>query len=193
MPEDLVIGLFPIVWFILVSIPPVHFARNLLPIVPFLALAAARTTVDVGRSLVVRNRIAPILAGALLIAPAVVLSVVAAGRLLLPDTRSIAFALASAHLPPGSAVVREGYTPKVGEPFRVGFVSAAWVRSVEWYRDNGVDFVILSSQTYRRYDSEEFPVERASYRRLLALPIALEIGPGPALNGPTIRIVDLRH
>lgn len=192
-PEDVVIAAFPIVWFVLVSIPQVHFARNLLPMVPFLVVAAARAAVEAGRVLAVRSRAAPAVVGVLLVAPALGLSLVAAVRLLQPDTRSVTFAWAAANLPTSAAIVRENYTPQVREPFTVGFVSAAWVRSIEWYRDHGVDFVILSSDTYRRYGTDAFPVERAGYRRLFELPSAYELLPGPGLSGPAIRIVDLRN
>jgi hypothetical protein len=192
-PEDLVIATFPIVWLVLVSIPQVHFARNLLPMVPFLVIAAARAAVHAAGWLAARNRPGPALTGTLLVVPALVLSVVAAVRLLQPDTRSVAYAWAAANLPGGSVVVRESYTPQIREPFTAGFLPAAWVRSIEWYREHGVDFVILSSDTYLRYISDGFPVERAAYQRLFGLPSVLDVTPGSGLSGPTIRIVDLRH
>jgi hypothetical protein len=186
--SDVVVGVFPVIWFVLVSVPQVHFAWNLLPMFPFITVVSAGELVRFSRALRTRGNVARALAYAAVVVPGFVLAVLGAGRLLQPDTRTIAYEWVVGNLPPGSRIVREGYTPQVRAPFDVGFVPAAWVRSIEWYGANGVQYVILSD-TFRRYDSDEYPVQRDAYRRLFALPAVYADDGGAATNGPPIRIV----
>ena len=186
----------------LISSPVVHFDRNLMPVVPYLAvLGGIGVEAVVGfASAIPRIVRRPWLDRWSVLAAALVLAVacwqplaadVANGRSLqLPDTRTLALEWIQANLPRGSAIVREAYTPKVPvDEFRVGTVWLLSERSLDWYRTSGARYLIASSSQFGRFT--DYPVETAFYEDLFAQGVIHEVGPSEDALGPRIMIVDL--
>lgn len=196
---DLLLVGFALVYFALVSIPFVHFERNLLPLVPFVALMAGRFVADAAlalRDLVARrsSRLASALVATLLalllVQPA--MAAVADGRTRgLPDTRATTLAWVDEHLPAGSAVVREAYTPQLSaDLYRPGWVWTLSDHDLSWYRSHGFRYAVASSYMYDRYVAAG-GAAGAFYASLFAQPTLYRLSPSDDLSGPTIVILDL--
>jgi hypothetical protein len=101
-----------------------------------------------------------------------------------PSTRDVAAAWMSAHLPPGSFLVQEQYTPLVGPeelyPARRPRFAARLEHAV--LRDPGHDYLFLSSAAYQRF--VEPPQSRRSRqrRRRAALPRSSPPIPGARVD-----------
>ena len=109
------------------------------------------------------------------------------------DTRDVARAWMLEHVPPGTSIAREVYTPQfdIIEFPPVGSFFLAEL-SLDDYRTRGARYVIASSWAYERFvDKPSTPVENAFYRELFTLPEAFRIDPAPDRQGPTIRILSL--
>jgi len=199
--SDLVLVVFPIVYFLLVSIPEVHFERDLMPMVPFLALLAGRFVADtaatvyelIGR----RRRFLGAVAATVLIALVAVQPAAAAVQdarvTRLPRTETIARNWVYGHLMSGSAIVREEYTPQLDPySYRVGYTWTLSTYDLAWYRSHGFRYAIASSRLYDRYFAPGYPTEAAFYNELFSLPVVYEIQPSSTVTGPTIIILDLQ-
>jgi len=199
--SDLVLVVFPIVYFLLVSIPEVHFERDLMPMVPFIALLAGRFVADgaatlyglIGRR---RRFLGMAAATVLLVLVAVQPAAAAIGDARvtrLPRTETIARNWVYGHIQSGSAIVREEYTPQLDPySYRVGYTWTLSTYDLAWYRSHGFRYAIASSRLYDRYLDPGYPSEAAFYKSLFALPIVYEIDPSSTINGPTIIILDLQ-
>jgi hypothetical protein len=198
-------------WLLLVFIPvyylmiaryPVRFDRQLIPILPYMALlggfgvAASLGVVD--RFVHARSsasRVIPVAVTLLLIsALAIPLTMHAAdwniqtGK---PDTRYAALDWIEVNVPAGATIVREWHTPPVAQDgYDDIFIRAAYEQSLDWYRASGADYLVISSFMYQRYldDPGIYPVEAAFYERLLGLPAAATFH---GENGPIIVVYRL--
>ena len=194
---------FIVAYLILASVPPRYYARNLLPIVPFLAVAAGialATLLEQARRLGGKRRLPArsvdaIVGLALVVSllPPLASSVAVSADLRRPDTRDVARAWMLEHVPRGTAVAREIYTPQFDErefaPAGSFFLADV---GLDGYRARGARYLIASSWAYERFlGKPATPVEDAFYRDLFALPEAFRVDPGPARSGPTIRILRL--
>jgi hypothetical protein len=196
---DLLLAVFAIGYFALVSIPTVRFERNLLPLVPFVALLAGRFVSDLafavrdrlaGRSPRLASAAVVVLLAALAVQPAIVAARDAQAQYR-PDTRTVALEWAQHNLPEGAAVVRESYTPQLSaDRYHPGYVDTLSFHSLDWYRDHGFRYAIASSAMYARYVAiGGAPAE--FYRDLFSQPTLYRLEPDSSMNGPTIVIVDL--
>jgi hypothetical protein len=190
-------------YFLLASIPPRHYARNLLPILPFVAVAggiAAATLFDQMRVRAAPNRMAAgagtaivVFALAVSLVPSAVASVALTVGLTRPDTRDIARAWMLANVPQATTIAREIYTPQFDDREYV-LAGSFFLHEIglDGYRDRGVHYLIASSWAYERFvDKAGTPDEDAFYRGLFALPEVFRVDPGPSRSGPTIRILRL--
>jgi 4-amino-4-deoxy-L-arabinose transferase-like glycosyltransferase len=194
---------FIVAYLILASVPPRYYARNLLPIVPYLAVAGGialaallepARRIAQGRRLP-RRSVEAIVGLALFVSllPPLAASVAVSAGLRRPDTRDVARAWMLEHVPRGTAVAREIYTPQFDEreftPAGSFFLHEIGLAG---YRANGAHYLIASSWAYERYlGKPATPGEDAFYRDLFALPEAFRVDPGAARSGPTIRILRL--
>ena len=166
---------FPLVTFLYLSTKNANYVRNLMPILPFLAIASA-----LGADWVVRfvtQRVAP--AKRLAIA-VVALSIVPAAtrvghfdRLLMrPDTRDLASAWLTANLPTSSkvAVERENWASPVLPSHALESRVILTESTVSDYAEQGYEFIITNSVSYAAYAKYPDRVEGANeaYRRLFA-------------------------
>jgi 4-amino-4-deoxy-L-arabinose transferase-like glycosyltransferase len=189
-------------YLILISNQLVHFERNLMPVIPFLAVfggIGVGAIIDVARK-VARASVRPslrrsaitVLAAALLVAFAAPLNRVLDNDryLQLPDSRTAARTWIGENIAPGTAIIREDYTPFVsGRDYRVGYVWLLYGRPLDWYRSTGARYLIASSAQFSRYS--DYPNAVAFYEELFALGVVYQSPPGQPLRGPTIVIVDI--
>jgi len=154
----IVLASFPVVYFIFISSMAVRNDRTLLPLLPFLFLLAAFALVTIVSALgrLVRQRSLAHL-GLVLITlltfsqPALVL----AKHLLAnqkQDARQVAGQWLSEHISQGSKVAIESYSPWI-EPSRYQVTSVDRLAShpPEWYRQNGIVYLVASSAMYQRF------------------------------------------
>ena len=194
---------FIVGYFVLACLPQRYYARNLLPIVPYLAVSAGIALAALLAQ--VRRRSAPWrlppasaaaavgLALVLSLAPSTASSLALTSALSRIDTRDVARAWMLEHVPPGTSIAREVYTPQfdITEFPPVGSFFLQEV-SLDGYRTRGARYVIASSWAYERYVGKPAtPVEDAFYRELFTLPEAFRVDPAPDRQGPTIRILRL--
>jgi 4-amino-4-deoxy-L-arabinose transferase-like glycosyltransferase len=195
------IPVFVAIYFVVVSLPATHYERNLLPIVPFLAVAAGGWLAGVVHRARGMGRGAPLrlAAGGLVVVvlvslvPGLVEGVGAGRRLSQTDTRTIAREWMLDNLPHNAVVARELYTPQVTpEEFRLRNHDFLWQRDWSWYRGVKTRYLVTSSLDYARFvGNPDDPAHDAFYRELFALPEVFRVDPGPDRPGPTIRIFEL--
>ena len=197
---DLCLASFAVLYLFLASLPVVRYERNLLPLVPFVALLAGRFAADAALTLAgwIRPRSArlavPAAAGlvALLALQPLAAAIGDTQRAGLPDTRTIARRWIDANLPDGSTIVRESYTPQPDTyRYHVGYLLTLSEHNVTWYREQGFRYAIVSDRWYYRYSAPGYESEAAFYRELLSLPVVFSIQSSEAVQGPRIDIVDL--
>lgn len=194
---------FVVLYAVLASLPSRYYARNLLPIVPFLAVSAGialaallddvRQRGDAWRLPPGSAAVAVGLALVLSLAPSTASSLALTAGLSRTDTRDVARAWMLEHVPPGTTIAREVYTPQfdIAEFPPAGSFFLEEV-SLDAYRTRGARYLIASSWVYERFIGKpETPVEDAFYHELFTLPEAFRVDPAPDRQGPTIRILRL--
>jgi hypothetical protein len=208
--RDLMIPVFVVAYFVVISIPATHFERNLLPIVPYLAVAAGLLIADgidrvAGKADPTRAArhgpfrgawIAIAVAAAILViglAPGFARAYQEGRQLEGTDTRTLAREWLLANVPRKSIVAREQYTPQITpDEYRLRNHEFLWQRDWAWYEELDVRYLITSSLVYARFhDNPDAPAQDAFYTELFALPEVFRADPGPDTPGPTIRIFEL--
>lgn len=202
---------FPVLTLLFVGRYPVHFDRNLVPLVPFVALLAAAAVAAPFRCWAAAGRTGAARARGALAAGIVLAGVAAAGvafqgaaslahvrTVTLPDTRFAALTWARAHIPPGSRVLAEAHTPTLelvlrdGRPAFVNTRIAGSAASMATEALARFDYVVLSEATYGRFlaDPARYPDEAARYRVIFdTFKRVGEFAPEPGRStGPRIRV-----
>ncbi len=142
----------PAIFFLGLATTAVHFERNLLPILPALAVLSAVLIADastwIGRH--IRRKMPGWMPAAALTVLAVVLPFGAAlsfdRSLTEPDMRTVAGQWVAQNVPAGSKIAIEHYSiPFSHEPYQVTDVMRAWDHDADWYAEQGFDYVIVSS------------------------------------------------
>jgi hypothetical protein len=197
---------FPLLYLLFIGRFPVHFDRNLVPVLPALALLGAAGAMEPFRWLGTAGRrtvalaasvLAVGLAGWALVGPGAA-SLAHVRQVTLPDTRVAAMRWAGAHLPPGARVLREPHTPAL-ELLMLGPRPRLAVTTLEWSVADAppaqvaaADYLVLSSAMYDRFlnHPERHPKEAAVYRAIFARARRVaEFAPQAGrTTGPTIRI-----
>jgi 4-amino-4-deoxy-L-arabinose transferase-like glycosyltransferase len=203
------IALFIGIYVVILSLPVVYYPRNSLPALPFIGVAigllpghidslARRWRVQhhpLGRwsASSVRVRVAVTILIALAIIPALSLDVADAREFRKQDTRSVAYYWLVAHLPHNAIIAREQYTPQLAaSDFPSRNHDGLYQRSIQWYRDQHVEYLIASSAIYLRYlGNPDRPFDDAFYRALFALPEVFHVDADGTRPGPTIRVFRL--
>ena len=203
MRAAITIPAFVLAYLVAVSLPPRHYERNLLPILPYLAIGggiAAAVLVDWARTRRLGDIPRPRLASGLVaIGLVACLAVPAAASAEItnamrgPETRLLARAWMLDHVPEGTTIAREVYTPQFGpREFRVRGSYFLHQHTLDHYRSLGVRYLIASGRTYDRFvDMPGAAKESAFYHELFALPEVFRVDPEPGRRGPTIRIFRL--
>ena len=190
---------FPLLYYLDSSRYLVRFDRQMIPILPFLALIGAvwLDRVQVPRLPTAARGGLVALALVAFAVPAVVAAQwdVEIGK---TDTRYPALAWVEANLPPGSVVAREWYTPPLADHgFQDIYIRSAYEQPVAWFDATHVQYLLVSSFMYQRYldAPQQYPDQAAFYRKLLAAPAMTRIDPVGKYTGPAIyvfRVVDVR-
>jgi 4-amino-4-deoxy-L-arabinose transferase-like glycosyltransferase len=199
---------FPLLGYFFFSTAKVHFARNLLPLLPPLALlSAAFLLVLVGWlvSLVaakwpVRAR-QGIRAGLLVVLVAgafyfcMLNSVLTDRYYLQPDTRQQAAQWIVANIPPGAKLRLEQYTPilPAGRYPNADEQRPVGAHPPQWYRDQGFNYLVASSYQYTDLRSTD-PEAAANYRLVdQQFDLVREFkGNSGDYPGPTIKIYKVK-
>ena len=187
---------FPVIYASVASSQRVNWAGLFIPVYPFLAILAAYAIHEAALATTRWRRaqwLEPFLVAAML---ALVIwfptrmSILHDTEAALPDTGNVAREWVNETFEPGTHFVAERYTPVPDrERFRVSQEARAIHKSVADYRNEGVDYIIVSSQIYGRYGPEH-RVSRAYQRLFDICPSVAEFEPvDGTLQGPTIRVL----
>jgi len=201
--QDLLLLSFVVPHYLLISLWRVRFERNLVVLLPLLAVLGARVLGDVV-SWVINKRASlrrwevPILV--CLTALVVVLPPKAAidfdKAIAQKDHRTLAAEWVDANVPPGSRIVVEAFSIPLDEE-RFDLIELVRIDSedLEWYVEEGVEYVIVSDGHWRILfqEPERYAREIATYDEILAHSSIVQDFPGrvPALLSrgyPTIAI-----
>ena len=197
-PARAVFLTFPVMYYGYYGAQRINFRGNLIPVYPFLAVVAAYAVVELiewlGRSPLARKRfVVPALAAlvlSLVIVPPLRTAIRFDIEATRPDTGTFAREWIDKTFPPGTKFAVERFTP-VLDPKRYQIVQESRLvnRSVRSYRDEGVQYLIVSSMAYTRYAAEHNQTK--SYVKLMAIcPAVATFDPIPnQLVGPTIKIL----
>jgi 4-amino-4-deoxy-L-arabinose transferase-like glycosyltransferase len=166
------VAVFPLVFLVELAGWAIRFQTYLLPILPFVAVLGGHGVVQVWR-LASRDR-ARSVAWVVLLTLGLGYQLIGAARysqlLTAEDARTTALRWIEANVPPGSRLVREGYTPHVpADRYRVTELWRAIDQDPSWYRAEYVDYVVLGNLMYGRFyaDPARYAEQVAKYDRLL--------------------------
>lgn len=206
---ELVIPAFVVAVLVITSLPARQYDRNLIPILPYLAVAAACFLADVPdfvRRTAARGRDSQatplIYRGAMAATVVVIIACVGLGmasgaasgwRGSDLDTRTIARDWLLANVARNTVIARERETPMLmpGE-FRLRPRFYLATRPLDWYRDAGTQLLVTSSFAYSRFvGNPETPGPDAWYRGLFDLHPVFRVEPGSGRPGPTITVYQL--
>jgi hypothetical protein len=210
--HHLAIGLamlvFSVAYLLLASVAPRHYARNMLPVLPFLAIGAGVVVANGTDWLRTRirqrftNRKAmrvvaargAVILGALLLVEPVVSTSLDTQAVVLKDTRTAAREWILGAIPAGTAIARERWTPQF-DPSEFKPITRLRLAdmTLAWYEAEGVEYLVTSSFTYDQYvGNPDNPRASAFYRGLFELEEVYVVTANSLWVGPTIRIYRLR-
>lgn len=197
---------FPVLYFGYYSTQRINYRPNLLPVYPFLAILAAYAFFELlrwarGRApgtapasergrLLLRAATAVLLVA--MLAPPLRTAVLYNIEVTRRDTGNEAREWIERTFPAGTHFAVERHTPVLDRArFKVTQEARVITRSVKSYRDEGVQYFIVSSMTFDRFDAEHN--QTRSYQKLFALcPTIQEFAPIAGRRpGPTIRVLRL--
>ncbi|MDI6892275.1 MAG: glycosyltransferase family 39 protein [Actinomycetota bacterium] len=198
--KDWLLLSFPLIYFVLLSTQKVNFVRNLLPILPFLAIFGAifarrAATVILDQVKLARSlRIALI---AIFLISVLTLPVVKALEFgygcSQKSTRTLAAEWIEANIPKGSRIVIEDYAPPISGDFEViGF--RLQDHPLDFYAKEGFDYLVFSSGSYARFfkEPQKYPNQVEGYKKLFEKGILIkEFKADDRVEGflsPTIKI-----
>lgn len=149
--KGLLLAVFPLAYYLMVARFVVRFERNMVPLLPFLALGGGwllDTSVRWVSSRLKRTGLAPILAVAgllLFAAPSLVAAVSFDFLLTQTDHRQIAGNWVENHIAPGSRIAIEHYSiPFDYDRYDVTDVIRITDHNLVWYQQGGFDYLIIS-------------------------------------------------
>lgn len=200
--KALFLGSFPFIYFIFLGSYKVHFDRNIVCLLPFLAISSGAGIYSLAAY---SARLVPhnlfkytmyFLLGSLLLTGGYQQTKSALNHIhaiTLPDTRWIAKLWIENNIPPGSRIGREHYTPPVDpKQFQVSYLGMiGLIRSNLW----SFDFVIASSGDYDRFmkDEKRYPAEAQTYKQIFSTyKLIKEFAPDKDMSGPIIRLYKVR-
>lgn len=194
-----VFAVFPLVYFALIGSMNMVVRRNALPLIPLAAVLAAVGVARLAetRPLVRLGRWAlPALAVAVLALPAWATLRQAVG-FARPSTRDVARDWIRAHVPRGSTLVKESYTPEI-DPAEYRLVKGRFAArlALEELRSPAHDYLVLADSAFQRFLSPDKTREEhheeygRRYREIFAtFPEVARFEPTPWRRGPTILVL----
>jgi 4-amino-4-deoxy-L-arabinose transferase-like glycosyltransferase len=175
---DLVLLSFLVPYYLLISLWRVRFERNLVALLPLLAVLAARILVHAVSWMTskwagLRRWEVPVLlcvTALVLVAPAKA-AIDFESAISQRDHRTLAAEWVNANVPAGSKIVTEAFSiPLDEERFDVVELVRIDSEDLEWYLDQGVEYVIVSDGHWRTLfrEPESYAREIATYNEILA-------------------------
>ena len=168
-----VVALFPLVYFAIVSQFTVHFDTTILPVTPFILLMAALPLTAVYNSIAKRwSAVRPAIGGAFVLLigflglPLFTASANYDATVSEVNGHAEARLWIDEHLPPGSRVAVESYSPYVDPAkFTVEGVESMISHPPDWYEQNGYEYLVFSYGTYGRFfeSPDRYPEFVAQY------------------------------
>lgn len=199
---DIAVLSFVIAYYAVIGIQSLRVERNLLPLLPFLAVlagigtgwladfASAHVRTDRRQRRQTSSTAVALAVLALCVGPSLSAAVADDQALRVTDTRTIALDWIEQNIPAGATIAREEFTPQIPNSiFRVGFEWFLADKPLDWYRSNGFEYVVTSSSMFDRYMGIE--PEGSFYRALLAEPVVLDLRPAPGQPGPRVVVIRL--
>lgn len=165
---------FPLLYFVLVSSFVVRFERNLVPILPFMALAGGWLLDELAARTVRHGRAANAVAAAavlLVLAAPLLAGVAFDGQLAATDHRAVAGRWLEQNAEPGWRIAIEHYAiPFDHSPYDVTDVVRITDHDLAWYRQHGYDLLVVSDGVWEvlRRQSRYYGERLAAYDRLVA-------------------------
>jgi 4-amino-4-deoxy-L-arabinose transferase-like glycosyltransferase len=192
---------FPIVYFWMLASQRIVYARYLLPLVPALCVLVAAAVVS-GVSLlrryetprVVRTALIAALTTAALLPPMVV-SVQGDRDMARVGTVDLAYDWILNNLPPNASIVIESRVMLLPDTFRSKNVGALRPKDYSQWRNEGVDYLIASSEKYGPFFDEpagpqKYPREYAEYMRIFVQCREIaRFSPSAEHPGPELRVL----
>jgi hypothetical protein len=186
---------FPVVYYSHYSAQRIRHEASLVPLYPFIAILAAHGALEAVRWSserwpgLRREWLEAALAIALVsypLARSIHHDVVATRK----DTGTYAREWIEANVPPGTHFAMERYCPVLDRGrYKVTLESHVTRKPLQAYRDEGVQYLIVTSFSYARYAAEH-PQSRAYQRIFAECPLVREFSPGEG-PGPTMRVLEL--
>jgi 4-amino-4-deoxy-L-arabinose transferase-like glycosyltransferase len=193
---------FPLVYFWMLSSQRIVYARYLLPLTPALCVVAAAAVVS-GVSLLRRYEIPRMARTALIAAlttaallPPVIVAIRSDRDMARVGTVDLAYDWILHNIPPGASIVMESRAMLLPGALRARNVGALRPKDYSQWRNEGVDYLIASSEKYgpafdeRAGGPQKFPHEYAEYMRIFVQCRELaRFSPSSDHPGPELRIL----
>ncbi len=202
-PEQLLLLGFAVIYLAGISASGLHWKRWIIPMLPVLALLVAYAIAEVAGWLAGRLRASMVVPQLAVVLAAVAVAAWPGYQVVLQDirhasdsTRILAREWILENIPAGSRLVEEWYTaPSLGgSQLDVSTTPYIDERSLDEYRQEGYQYLVVSSSNYDRHftEPERFPETVAFYRELFAEANLLQrFVPSSTRGGPEIRIYGL--
>lgn len=174
--RDIIILSFPLSYLIFLSLFKCCFTRNLIPILPFIALLGADFSVKSIQKIVKKFSHKQLSFNVLLILISLALIIGPLKRVILLDhqitqkgTRVESMEWAHSNLPKGSKIAFESFSPPLSEEyFKIYGTETLINHNIEWYQTNGFDYLIASSTMHGRFyaDTTKYQKQVSSYENI---------------------------
>lgn len=176
---------FPVLFAIQVSLGSTHYARLILPLWPFLALLASCAVIDGSSWVMQRFRVNAVwLPNILLMALVLIMGFISARYdylLAQEDVRTRALRWIEANLPRNSHLVADRFPPPLSrDEWKVAQLVRVTDRSLDWYREQQVQFVVVSQAM--RKDVNQTEKQSSQYQALTAEWSLLTVIEGPFIG-----------
>ncbi len=211
--EALLLMSFPLALFLLLGSYKVYFSRNILPVIPVMALlsgygftsildlsAKLRSSFSLNSS---GYRYAASGLAVLLVFFCVKNQIAEDMRAIrantLPDTRWVSLQWIERNIPAGTRIGRERYAPPIefySQSYWVDFLGIGGVANVQRAVES-MQYVVVSSYDYDRFleNPEQYPAQAETYRNFFACNQLIKefADDGETMSGPTIRIYRITY
>lgn len=189
---------FPVLYFWFVARQNIHFARYLLPVVPFLSLLTAALVVRIAINVFAHTIPNPIRTA--------IVTLLVASVILPPLFTAVGFDVETSRvwtteeaydwvlqsIPRGSTVRLEGRALLLPAEYHPTYAKQLSFETVAADAAHGVDYLVASSEEYGRYvaDPTHYPAECASYQQIFSQTQELaRFTPSKSHPGPELRIL----
>jgi 4-amino-4-deoxy-L-arabinose transferase-like glycosyltransferase len=198
--RTLPLSIFALLYYGTMARQVVRFSRNLVALVPILAVLGAGLVRFILRPIhpwrfanLVRVGMAAIIAGSLMVP---LTRVIKRDHLLSQkDVRTVAAEWITSHIPTNSHIAGESYAPSLSpEVYDVEYFDRAINHKPEWYERRGFDYLMLSSGMYGRFyaQAEKYSQQATQYEEIFQAFEEVERFTGPMMGYQKGEIVILR-